>query len=169
MVWRIVCFRQLDFGTRYYYRYAQSLRAINQNDKANEVMELFSQKSANDGRAKLFKQNTNYLQAIKANSGRYTIEDAGINSIYSDYGTAIYSNKLVFASARDTGSLGQRKHKWTNQYFTNLYTTDLDADLTPSSKPKKFDGTINSKFHESTPILLLMENHVFYSKQLSRW
>jgi hypothetical protein len=38
-------------------------------------MELFSQKSANDGRAKLFKQNTNYLQAIKAN-GRYTIEDA---------------------------------------------------------------------------------------------
>jgi hypothetical protein len=36
-----------------YYRYAQSLRAINQNDKANEVMELFSQKSANDGRAKL--------------------------------------------------------------------------------------------------------------------
>jgi cell fate (sporulation/competence/biofilm development) regulator YlbF (YheA/YmcA/DUF963 family) len=26
-----------------YYRYAQSLRAINQNDKANEVMELFSQ------------------------------------------------------------------------------------------------------------------------------
>jgi hypothetical protein len=54
----------------------QSLRAINQNDKANEVMELFSQKSANDGRAKLFKQNTNYLQAIKANSGRYTIEDA---------------------------------------------------------------------------------------------
>jgi hypothetical protein len=50
MVWRIVCFRQLDFGTEY-YRYAQSLRAINQNDKANEVMELFSQKSANDGRA----------------------------------------------------------------------------------------------------------------------
>jgi hypothetical protein len=48
-----------------------------------------------------------------------------------------------------------------DQYFTNLYTTDLDAELTPStSKPKKFDGTINSKFHESTPILLLMENHV---------
>jgi hypothetical protein len=36
----------LDSSTlepEYYYRYAQSLRAINQNDKANEVMELFSQ------------------------------------------------------------------------------------------------------------------------------
>jgi hypothetical protein len=43
MVWRIVCFRQLDFGTRILSLCAISLRAINQNDKANEVMELFSQ------------------------------------------------------------------------------------------------------------------------------
>jgi hypothetical protein len=41
-----------DFGTRILSLCAV-LRAINQNDKANEVMELFSQKSANDGRAKL--------------------------------------------------------------------------------------------------------------------
>jgi hypothetical protein len=46
------------------------------------------------------------MDAIKANSGRYKIEDAGINSPYSDYGTTIYANKIVFASARDTGSLG---------------------------------------------------------------
>jgi hypothetical protein len=57
----------------------QSLRAINQNDKANEV-ELFSQKSANDGRAN-FKQNTTIHKPLKL-IGRYTIEDAGINSIY---------------------------------------------------------------------------------------
>jgi hypothetical protein len=42
------------------------------------------------------------MDAIKANSGRYKIEDAGINSPYSDYGTTIYANKIVFASARDT-------------------------------------------------------------------
>lgn len=134
----------------YYYRYAQSLRSIDLNDKANEMMELFNQKSGNDSRGKLFKKNTNYLEAIKANSGRYKIEDAGINSIYSDYGTALYSNKLVFASARDTGSLGQRKHKWTNQYFTNLYTSNLSQEMAPGT-PEKFDANINSKFHESTP------------------
>ncbi|MFV8376007.1 OmpA family protein, partial [Flavobacterium sp. GSP11] len=117
---------------------------------ANEMMELFNQKSANDIRGKLFKKNTNYLEAIKANSGRYQVEDAGINSKYSDYGTALYMNKIVFASARDTGSLGQRKHKWTNQYFTNLYSADLGDKMTPSTA-KKFDKTINSKFHESTP------------------
>ena len=139
-----------DLDPEYYFRYAQSLRSIGQNDKANELLELFNQKSGNDSRGKLFMKNVNYLDAIKANSGRYEIEDAGINSIYSDYGTALYSNEIVFASARDTGSLGQRKHKWTNQYFTNLYAADLGENMTPG-KPQKFDKKINSKFHESTP------------------
>ncbi len=134
----------------YYYRYAQSLRSIGENDKANQMLELFNQKSGNDIRGKLFKKNTNYLEAIKANSGRFQVENAGINSKYSDYGTAIYMNKIVFASARDTGSLAQRKHAWTNQYFTNLYIADLGDNMTPSA-PKKFDPTVNSKFHESTP------------------
>ena len=142
---------ETDLEAEYYYRYAQSLRSIGQNDKADEMLQKFIQKSGNDSRGKLFKNNPNYLEAIKANSGRYQIEDAGVNSKYSDYGSAIYSNKIIFASARDTGSLGQRKHKWTNQYFTNLYTADLGENMTPAI-PKKFDGTINSKFHEATPV-----------------
>ncbi|MGO4906634.1 OmpA family protein [Flavobacterium sp. W20_MBD1_R3] len=140
-----------DLDPEYYFRYAQSLRSIGQNDKANELLELFSQKSGNDSRGKLFMKNVNYLDAIKANSGRYKIEDAGINSIYSDYGTALYSNEMLFASARDTGSLGQRKHKWTNQYFTNLYSANLGENMNPG-EPQKFDKKINSKFHESTPV-----------------
>ena len=139
-----------DLEPEYYFRYAQSLRSIGQNDKANELLELFNQKSGNDSRGKLFMKNVNYLDAIKANSGRYKIEDSGINSIYSDYGTALYANEIVFASARDTGSLGQRKHKWTNQYFTNLYSANLGENMTPE-EPQKFDKKINSKFHESTP------------------
>ncbi|MDD5151768.1 MAG: OmpA family protein [Flavobacterium sp.] len=135
----------------YYYRYSQSLKAVGQNEKANEMLEMFNQKAGNDNRAKLYEKSKNYLDIIKANSGRYKIEDAGINSKYSDYGSSFYGNKLVFASARDTGSLGQKKHKWTNQYFTNLYVADLGDDLA-LGKIDKFSKTINSKFHESTPV-----------------
>lgn len=135
----------------YMYRYAQSLKAIGQNDKANQMLEIFNQKSGNDTRGKLFESNKNYLDQIKANSGRYKIEDAGVNSKYSDYGSAFYGNKLVFSSARDTGSLGQRKHSWTNQHFTNLYTSDLGEEMT-TGKVNKFAGKINSKFNESTPV-----------------
>ena len=140
-----------DLEPEYYYRYANSLKSIGQDEKANELLKLFDKKSGNDSRGKLFAKDRNYLEEIKANSGRYKIEDAGINSEYSDYGTAIYNNEIVFTSARDTGSLGQRKHKWTNQHFTNLYSATLGEDMTPN-KPKKFDSRINSRFNESTPV-----------------
>lgn len=140
-----------DLEPEYYFRYAHTLRSMSQNDKANEYLKIFNQKSGNDSRGILFMKDVNYLDAIKANSGRYTIEDAGINSIYSDYGTAFYLNEIIFASARDTGSIGQRKHKWTNQYFTNLYSATLQENVSPT-KPKKFDSNINSKFNESTPV-----------------
>ncbi len=137
--------------SEYCYRYAQSLKAIGQTDKANEMLETFHKKAGNDTRGKLFEKNKNYLDQIKANSGRYKIEDAGVNSKYSDYGSALYGNKLVFSSARDTGSLGQRKHTWTNQHFTNLYSSDLGEEMTPG-KVNKFSKKVNSKFNESTPV-----------------
>jgi outer membrane protein OmpA-like peptidoglycan-associated protein/tetratricopeptide (TPR) repeat protein len=137
--------------SEYCYRYAQSLKAIGQNDKANQMLELFQQKADKDSRGKLFEKNKNYLEQIKANSGRYKIEDSGVNSKYSDYGSALYGNKLVFSSARDTGSLGQRKHTWTDQHFTNLYSSDLDEEMRPG-KVNKFSKKVNSKFNESTPV-----------------
>ena len=61
----------------YYYRYAQSLKSAGNTIKANQILELFNQKSKNDTRAKLYEADRNYLEEIKANSGRYHVEDAG--------------------------------------------------------------------------------------------
>jgi outer membrane protein OmpA-like peptidoglycan-associated protein/tetratricopeptide (TPR) repeat protein len=152
-----------DLEAEYYYRYAQSLRSIGQNDKADEMLQKFIQKSGNDSRGKLFQKDVNYLEAIKANSGRYQIEDAGINSKYSDYGTALYSNKIVFASARDTGSLGKRTNSWTGQPFTNLYTADFGDNMI-SGAPKKFDKNINSKFHEASPVFTADGKTMYFTR-----
>ena len=140
-----------DVDSEYYYRYAQTLKASGEYAKADEMLLKFSEKSGADSRAKLFNSNRNYLSEIKANSGRYKIEDAGINTKYSEYGGAYYGNKLIFTSARDTGFLFQRKHKWSNQYFTKLYAAELVSDTT-LGKPVKFANKIRIPFHEATPI-----------------
>ena len=131
----------------YYYRYAQSLRATGQTDKANTILQEFISKNKNDSRGALYQEKRNYLDEIKANSGRYDIENAGINSKYSDYGAIVHDNKIYFASARDTGNFSKRKHAWTDQYFTNLYVADVD-----SVKVKKIKTSLNTKFHEATPV-----------------
>ena len=140
-----------DQEPEYYYRYAQCLKSIGKYDKADKMMSEFNKKSGNDARAKLFNKNKNYLEVIKANSGRYTIEDAGINSEFSDYGSSFSNNKLVFASARDTGGVSKKVFKWTNQSFTNLYESPVKANG-KLSEPKRFQSSINSIFHESTPV-----------------
>jgi outer membrane protein OmpA-like peptidoglycan-associated protein/tetratricopeptide (TPR) repeat protein len=147
----------------YYYRYAQSLRSIGENDKADQIMEKFDKMSGNDSRGELFAKNENYMDDIKANSGRYKVENAGINSPYSDYGTTIYDNKIVFASARDTGSLGHRKHTWTGQFFTKLYLADVGEEMSLGS-PAKFEKSINTKFNESTPVFTKDGKTIYFTR-----
>ena len=148
----------------YYYRYAQSLKSVGQIDKANKLMAEFSAKFNNDSRGKLYKEDTNYLNQIKNNSGRYKIEDAGINTKYSDYGSFVYNNKIYFASARDTGNFSQRKHKWTGEYFTNLYFADIDPATNSSSKVNKFKTSLNTKFHESSPAFTKDGKTVYFTR-----
>ena len=140
-----------EVDPEYYYRYSQSLKSIGQYEKADQMMATFNKKASDDTRGKIFNDKKNYMEVIKANSGRYTIEDAGINSAYSDYGTAFSGTNLVFTSARDTGNFSQKKHKWTNQNFTNMYAAQAGADGSLGA-PDKFAKNVNSKFHEATPV-----------------
>ena len=138
-------------NSAYYFRYAQTLKAVGNYKKADAMMEIFNQVNTSDIRAILSKKQLDYLEEIKNNSGRYTIQNAGINSEFSDYGTSFYKNTLVFASARDTGGVFVKKHSWTNQSYTNLYGS-LITDNGNLSEPVKFSKKINSKYHESTPV-----------------
>ncbi|MEG0848572.1 MAG: OmpA family protein [Flavobacterium sp.] len=135
----------------YYYRYAQALKAKGDYTAADKILEAFTEKVKTDKRGILFENNKNYLEKIKSNSGRFEIADAGINSTQTDYGTSFLGNKIVFASARDTGGVVKKTFKWTNKTFTNLYEAELKADGT-IGKPERFEKKINSKFNESTPV-----------------
>ncbi len=152
-----------DQDPEFYYRYSQCLKSVGEYAKADEMMEQFNKKSGNDKRAKLFAKHKNYLEEIKANSGRFNMEDAGINSEYSDYGSSFSGNKLVFASSRDTGGVSKRVFRWTNQSFTNLYA----SEVLPNGKlesPKIFGNKMNSKFHESTPVFSKDGNTVYFTR-----
>jgi outer membrane protein OmpA-like peptidoglycan-associated protein len=147
----------------FYYRYAQSLKAVKENDKADTMMATFVQKKGGDARAKIFAKNKNYMAEIKKNSGRYKIENAGVNTKYSDYGTAYIGTKVVFSSARDTGNFSKRIHTWTGQYFTNLYDSPIAEDGSLGAVGK-FGKKINTKFHEDTPAFTKDGKTVYFTR-----
>lgn len=147
----------------YYYRYSHSLKSVGQYEKSSSLLVKFNELDQADLRGQLYIKSKNYLDVISSNSGRYTVEDAGINSEYSDFGSTFHDGKIIFASARDTGGLIKREHKWTNEAFTDLFVSQMKADST-MSVPVKFSRKINTKFNESTPIFTKDGNTMYFTR-----
>ncbi|MDW8850723.1 OmpA family protein [Flavobacterium sp. MMLR14_040] len=148
----------------YYYRYAQSLKSAGEIEKSNKYFAEFNAKNLSDNRTILYNKDQNYREEIKKNSGRYTVENAAINSPYSDYGSFVYNHKVYFASARDTGNFTKRKHKWTGKYFTNIYNADIDSVTNLPSKVNKIKTTLNSRFNESSPVFTKDGKTVYFTR-----
>lgn len=135
----------------YLYRYAQCLKSGGNYRKSDEILEKFNQKATAEKRSDLIRSEKDYLSEIKENSGRFQIGDAGVNSRFSDYGSAVLNNKIIFTSARDTGGVVKANFQWTNRSFSRLYTADLLPDGSVG-KPELFIKRKKDKFNESTPI-----------------
>lgn len=151
----------------YLYRYSQCLKSAGNYTKSDEILDIFSEKAPLDKRGILFKKNRNYLDDIKANSGRYEIADAGINSKDSDYGSALIDNKLVFTSARDTGGIIKKNFKWTNKSISTLYSVDLMPDGSISNPVFFHKKGLKSRFNESTPVFTKDGKTMYFTKNNS--
>jgi len=152
-----------EVEAEYYFRYAQTLKAVEDYKKADQMMQKFYQKSGTDIRANLAKSQQDYLDEIKRNSGRFRIANAGINSEFSDYGTSFYKSELVFTSARDTGGVFNRKHSWTNQSFTNLYGAKV-TDNGNFETPERFSKQVSTKFHEASAVFTKDGNTMYFTR-----
>lgn len=134
----------------YYFRYAHSLKSIEDYENANKYLELFY-KNSSDSRGKEYNNNKDYLVDIEENSGKYTLDKTNINSEFMDYGASFFGDKIVFTSARTDGAIYSKIHDWTNQNFTDLYVANYD-EFNHLGTPENFSKEINSKFNESSPV-----------------
>jgi outer membrane protein OmpA-like peptidoglycan-associated protein len=136
----------------YIYRYAQSLKSVGNYAKADSYLSDFIKASQSDVRAALLDKNKNYLEVIKANSGRYQINNLDINSGVSDFGSVVWRSRLVFASSRDIGSKTKKMSQWDNNPYNSLFCSLIDSDSN-FSEPELFSSkTIVSQYNESTPV-----------------
>src|SRR5690606_5136645 len=85
-----------EMGPEYYFRYAQTLRTLGEYDSSKAVMAKFSQMTAKDVRAGLYKSEGDHLAEIAKNSGRYELGEFMYNSRYSDFAPTFYKEGLIF-------------------------------------------------------------------------
>jgi outer membrane protein OmpA-like peptidoglycan-associated protein/tetratricopeptide (TPR) repeat protein len=150
----------------YFFRYAQSLKAVNRYDESDRLMAKFSSFKGFDMRSKRYDEALGYLQRIDFQSGRFEIANTKeINSYTADFGPAFYTsnNQVVYATARDSGSILRERHSWNNQPFLQLYTADAD-DKGMLSNPKRMSSSINTKYHESTPVFTADGQTMYFTR-----
>ena len=155
-----------DADPEYMYRYAQTLKSLEKYEESDQWMDKFAKAKGNDGRAVKFAENSNYLDKIKENSGRYDIKSLSINSSASDYAPSMNGENLVFSTARDTGRISRNIHKWNNKPFTNLYTATAteSGDFMNASK---LSTVLNKKTHESSTAFTKDGTTVYFTRNNS--
>lgn len=145
--------KMLSFKTgvpkEYYFRYGQCLRVVGKDKKAEKYLKKFYESLSVDNHTP--SQLIGEINTLAPQD--YVLIDARINSEVADFGTAFYGeDKIVFSSARDTGLFVSRKDKWNAMPFLKLYTATINPDGT-LSEVEKLEGSVNSKFHQSTAAL----------------
>ena len=147
----------------YYYRYAQTLKSVGDYTQADKMMAKFVElTNANDTRAALFEENKDYQTVIKNNSGRFQLNNASINTENSEYGTALYGDKLVFTAANSGKTSKGGVSQWTGESYYDLYTADRDQQAL--SNKKFFSTTINTPFNESTAVFTKDGNTMYFTR-----
>jgi outer membrane protein OmpA-like peptidoglycan-associated protein/tetratricopeptide (TPR) repeat protein len=147
----------------YYYRYAQTLKANEEYDKADKFLDKFNQVSSNDSRGSLYKNQKDYKKTIDLNSGRFQIAPTSVNTKVSDYGATVFQNQLIFASSRDSIGVSKTSTRWTSNAFTNLFAAGIGEDGR-LSQPVKFSKNVNSIFHEDSPVFTKNGKIVYFTR-----
>lgn len=154
-------------GSEYYYRYAETLKAVGDYEKSGVVMRRFSELESEDSRAKLFLSNKDYLNKIENKEDRFELTNLVLNSPYSDYGATIYGDRFVFTSARLTPTQPKNMiHKWTNESYTSLFASAINIDGS-YEKPVLFSNELESKVNDATAVFTKDRKTVYFTRNNS--
>ncbi|MFD0699631.1 OmpA family protein [Myroides pelagicus] len=106
----------------HYFRYAQTLKAVGQQDKATTYLNQWIQEFATEQEAKYYKMG---LVLDKEFKKPVELTPSSFNSQESDYGTAVVEGQVVFTSSRQLSKQAKEIDPWTNQPYTSLYKASL--------------------------------------------
>lgn len=149
-----------DLMDRYpeiYLNYAELLKMNQKFDEAIEYYNLYTEKVPDDPRGKLGAETAALISEWLENPSRFEIIPLKkVNSRTADFAPAWASdnyNEIIFTSTRD-GSTGKEKDRWTDQNFSDLYSSRIDRNeqwSTPILIDE--DEMVNTKANEGAPFM----------------
>ncbi len=161
--------RNSDADAKYYYAYAQALRASGEYKKSEKWMRKFKATGVIDSRVEQFFNNLDFVDVLLQRKKRYEVTISPLNTVNSDYGAIKYKGNTYFVSAReDEDASVKRVYNWNNQPFLDIFKVSDTSDVVI-----RMPEGVNSKYHEGatcfTPdgkYMFFTRNNVFNKKEI---
>ena len=143
-----------DMSEENMFKYAHSLKGIGKYGRAKRLTRLYNRKDDN-GIMELDSTETVAndiaLEAIMASEQDFIIKNMSINTKNSDFSPMFLdSSQIVFSSAKDSSFFKNRKYKWNDQPYLDLYVAQINKESQDLKDAIKFSKKINTKYHEAS-------------------
>ncbi|MDC8003365.1 OmpA family protein [Aureisphaera galaxeae] len=145
----------------YLLRYAQTLKNLGHNQKAEQVFNEFLSKTGNEG---TYNSAQSYLDIIMQNSNRYEIRSAAINTEAIEYGGTLVEDMFIYASNDPKEGVTKRIDGWTDSAFLDLWSATMNKETGDLEHPKRLKGKVNKRYHESSPVFTKDGNTMYLTR-----
>jgi outer membrane protein OmpA-like peptidoglycan-associated protein/tetratricopeptide (TPR) repeat protein len=150
----------------YFLRYIQSLKAVTDYTKANKLTKEHLMKKGDQKQIDRYLRQVAQMDSMSKAKPLYTVKNLDINSTKSDFGTAFYGDKIVFASSRDTTKFNQKLYNWNKQPFLDLYVAERNAVDGTLFNEAVFLPGVMTKYHEATATFMPDGKTVYYTTNI---
>lgn len=147
-----------------YYRYVQTLKSLEQYDRADRYMEVFSELRPLDKRVQLYSSNKAYLKEVDSLSHKYSVSNLSINTDQSDFGPTYFGDVLVFSSSRSPHQRKKGIHQWNKESYLDLYKVGYHPGKGTFGEVQQLEGTLKGKFHDSSPVFTKDGRTVYFTR-----
>lgn len=138
--------------------YGQALMESGQKEQAKTYFDEYTA----DNRGKDLASSLAKAKQYSKNADAYKVEFCGFNSLQSDFCAVNFNSTVVFASTRNKTKWINTKHGWTNDSYSNLYTTEKSSGI--DLKPKVFMNDLDSKFNDGPVCFSKDFNTVYFTR-----
>ena len=126
--------------------YAQALQYVGNYPEAKSEYQTYENLAMGDSRAPLNIAAMDNRDDYYIDSALYHVAEVPTNSPEADFAPSYFMDGFVFSSARERRALIQKKFKWNQKPYLDLYYSEVrDGSF---ADPVGLSNKVNSKFHE---------------------